>query len=94
MAMSGAPTSTVSPVAARSSTTVPANGLGSSTTAFSVSTSTSTWFSVTSSPGGNVPGNHLGVGQPLPEVGQKELADTHPCRHRSTSWRIRSASGR
>ena len=44
---------------------------------------------------GHVPGHDLGFGQPLPQVGQQEVLERrHPWRHRSTSWRIRSASGR
>src|SRR4051794_36627482 len=49
--MIGLPTSTVSPSAASSSVTVPANGDGSSTSDLAVSISTRTWFTVTVSPG-------------------------------------------
>ena len=44
--------------------------------------------------GGHVPGHDLGLGQALAQVGQQEVPDAHACRHRSTSWRMRSASGR
>ena len=44
---------------------------------------------------GDVPGHELGLGQPLAEIGQEEVpGGAHGWRHRSTSWRIRSASGR
>ena len=47
-------------------------------------------------PDGDVPRDELGIGEPFTEVGQHEvLQGTHDgWRHRSTSWRIRSASGR
>ena len=46
-------------------------------------------------PGGHVPGHDVRLGQALTEVGQGERADLgHGWRHRSTSWRMRSASGR
>ena len=76
---------------------MPAKGLGSSTTAFSVSTSARTWFSVTVVADGDVPGHDLGLGQALARgrasakwrTGRSWLRE-----HRSTSWRMRSASGR
>ena len=46
----GTPTSTMSPAACSSSTTVPAHGEGSSTAALAVSTSHSGWLTVTVSP--------------------------------------------
>ena len=47
-------------------------------------------------PDGDVPRHELGFGEPFTEVGQDEvLQGAHDgSRHRSTSWRIRSASGR
>src|SRR5690606_40380279 len=50
MVISGLSTSTVSPSAACSSVTTPANGQGSSTSDFAVSISTNTWLTSTVSP--------------------------------------------
>ena len=94
MATIGVPTATVWPASASSSTTVAREGawqLDHGLLGLHLDEDLVQRHLVAA---GHVPGHDLGLGEALPQVGQEEVPDAgHAWRHRSTSWRIRSASG-
>ena len=77
MEMIGVPTGTVSPSAACSAVTTPANGEGSSTAALTVSTSAIVSLTCDGVADGHRPLQDVALGQALAEVGKLELLHRH-----------------